>query len=116
MPKAKVIVTRQGHQQYKVAWRARKVPALTSSGKQLSNSKSHTSVVYLIAMAETQSYKELLAKWADKYRGVSRAKPVYTTRLRSNLPCVGDRGRSRSPGSPVDTINLAHLQRSYDSL
>jgi hypothetical protein len=67
-------------------------------------------------MAETQSYKELLAKWADKYRGVSRAKPVYTTRLRSNLPCVGDRGRSRSPGSPVDTINLAHLQRSYDSL
>lgn len=36
----------------------------------------NTPGVAVIIMAETQSYKELLAKWADKYRGVRCAKLV----------------------------------------
>jgi hypothetical protein len=68
-------------------------------------------------MAETQSYKELLAKWADKYRGVGCAQPVSTpSDYVLTLLCIGDRGRPRSPSSPVDIVNFAHLNRSYDSI
>jgi hypothetical protein len=69
-------------------------------------------------MTETQSsYKELLAKWADKYRGVGCAQLVsIPVDYVLTLLCIGDRGRPRPPSGPFDAINFAHLDRTYDCI
>ncbi|KAI5241976.1 cystathionine beta-synthase [Aureobasidium subglaciale] len=55
-------------------------------------------------MAETQSYKELLAKWADKYRGaiVEDLDPPAAL--------------STSPSSPISSALMAAYEREYTHL